>query len=151
MARFRYSLQSILDIKLKLETQAKQEFSAAKNALDAEEEKLAALKERKSFYEAEAVKLRSGVLSVKALEENKTALACMEQYIVAQRLSVDRARAALETKREQLTEVMKERKTHEALKEKAFEAFLQDENKRESKEVDELTSYTYGQKQQVNE
>ena len=30
MARFRYSMQSILNIKLKMETQAKQEFSAAK-------------------------------------------------------------------------------------------------------------------------
>ena len=37
MARFRYSMQSILNIKLKLETQAKQEFSAARAALDREE------------------------------------------------------------------------------------------------------------------
>lgn len=29
---------------------------------------------------------------------------------------------------------------------KAFEAFLQEENHAESKAIDELTSYTYGQK-----
>lgn len=34
MARFRYSMQSILNIKMKMETLAKQEFSAARAALD---------------------------------------------------------------------------------------------------------------------
>jgi len=34
----------------------------------------------------------------------------------------------------------------EKLREKAFETFIKEENARESKEVDELTSYTYGQK-----
>ena len=43
MARFRYRMQSILDIKLKMETQAKQEFAAAQQRLNEEEEKLAAL------------------------------------------------------------------------------------------------------------
>lgn len=41
---------------------------------------------------------------------------------------------------------MQERKTQEILKEKAFEAFLQEEKAAESKEIDELTSYTHGQK-----
>ena len=39
---------------------------------------------------------------------------------------------------------MQERKTHDKLKEKAFEQFVKDENARESKEIDELTSYSYG-------
>ena len=42
---------------------------------------------------------------------------------------------------------MQERKAQEKLKEKAFEAFLQDENAKESKEIDELVSFTYGRKQ----
>lgn len=45
-----------------------------------------------------------------------------------------------------MAEAMKERKMHETLREKAFEAFLQEENHAESKAIDELTSYTYGQK-----
>ena len=35
---------------------------------------------------------------------------------------------------------------HETLREKAFEVFMQEENHTESKAIDELTSYTYGQK-----
>lgn len=146
MARFRYSMQSILDIKLKMETQAKQEFSAARAALDEEEKRLAELFCRKAAYEAEAKRLLSGPLNIREIEENKTAILCMEDYIVKQKGQVAVAERKLEKAREQLRVVMMERKTHETLKEKAFEEFLMEEKKQEGKEVDELTSYTYGQR-----
>jgi len=149
MARFRYSLQSILDIKMKMETQAKQEFSAAKNELDEENEKLDRLYQRKADYELEAKVLLMGTLKVKEIEENKNALLCMDEYIALQKLQVKQAEKKLDVARERLTDVMKERKTHETLREKAFEEFLMEENKAEGKAVDELTSYTYGQKRQV--
>lgn len=146
MARFRYSMQSILNIKLKLETQAKQEFSAARAALDEEEERLGALFDRKKGYEKEAGELLSGRLNLRRIEENKAAIRCMEDYIEAQTRKVKAAEARLEEARQKLAEVRMERKTHETLKEKAFEEFLMEEKKQESKEIDELTSYTYGQR-----
>lgn len=149
MARFRYSLQSILDIKLKMETQAKQEFSMAKIQLDEEEKKLALLFQRKETYEDEARALRSGTLNVRDLEEARNAILTMEEFIGLQEEQVAIAQTKLEKAREKMTELMKERKTHESLKEKAFEEFLMEENKQESKSIDELTSYTYGQKRQV--
>lgn len=149
MARFRYSLQSILDIKMKMETQAKQEFSAAKAVLDEETEKLERLLQRKTDYENEAKRLLNGTLNVREIEDNKNALLRMDELIVLQRKQVAVAERRMDAAREALTEVMKERKTHETLREKAFEEFLQDENRQESKTVDELTSYTYGQKRQV--
>ena len=151
MARFRYSLQSILNIKLKMETLAKQEFAAAKNALDREEERLRKLKARKTYYEEQAGSLLSGKLNIRDIEDNNEAILRMDEYIEEQIVRVEKAEAALNAAREKLTEVMKERKTHESLREKAFESFLQEENRQESKAVDELTSYTYGQKQQVSE
>ena len=146
MARFRYSMQSILNIKLKMETQAKQDFSAARAALDEEEERLQGLFDRKAGYEEEAAELLEGILDLRAIEENKTAVLCMDNYIAEQRVQVAKAERNLEQARERLTEVMMERKTHETLKEKAFQQFLMDEKRQESKEIDELTSYTYGQK-----
>lgn len=146
MARFRYSMQSILNIKLKMETQAKQEFSAARAALDEEEERLQKLFERKAGYEARAAELLAGTLNLRDINENKMAVLCMDRYIEEQRLQVAKAERNLEQARERLTEVMMERKTHETLKEKAFQQFLMDEKRQEGKEIDELTSYTYGQK-----
>lgn len=149
MARFRYSMQSILDVKLKMETQAKQEFAAARAALDEEEARLAGLYGRKAQYEEEAARLRMGTLNFRDMEENKTAILCMENFIVDQKAHVREAERVLEQARMKLAEVMMERKTHESLKEKAFDEFLREENRREGKEVDELTSYTYGKKHSV--
>lgn len=146
MARFRYSMQSILNIKMKLETQAKQEFSAARAALDREEERLKQLFQRKDGYERRAQELLAGALDVGKIEENRTAIQRMEDYIAEQRLRVAAAEKNLEQARIRLTEVMMERKTHETLKEKAFDAFLMEEKRQEGKEIDELTSYTYGQR-----
>lgn len=150
MARFRYSLQSVLNIKMKMETQAKQEFSTAKMLLDEEIEKLEELFRRKAGYEDEARGLLSGALKVREIEEAKNAILTMDDYIARQREQVSLAQKRLDDAREKLTEVMKERKTHETLREKAFEEFIREENKQESKSIDELTSYTYGQKRQVN-
>lgn len=151
MARFRYSMQSILDIKVKMETLAKQQFSAAKYALDEEEEKLAGLIGRKSEYEQLAHTLLQGTLNVRDIEDNKNAILMMDKYIAEQKIQVKKAEKRLERARGELAEVMKERKMHETLRDKAFESFMQEENRQESKSVDELTSYTYGQKRQVRE
>ena len=145
MARFRYSMQSILNIKLKLETQAKQEFSTAKAALDEEEQRLEALFDRKRGYEQRAMSLLSGRLNLREIGENKAAVRCMDDYIEQQQINVNTAERNLEEARKRLTEVRMERKTHETLRDKAFEAFLMEEKRQESKEIDQLTSYTYGQ------
>jgi len=59
---------------------------------------------------------------------------------------VSKAETALENARSQLEEAVKERKNHEKLKEKQFDEFIREENRTESKTIDELTTYTYGQK-----
>ena len=146
MAKFVFSLQSILNIKLKMETQAKQAFAAAKNRLDEEEQKLEELYRRKSFYEEHAKELLQGSLRIREIEDNKNAILMMDSYILEQRQRVENAMEALERERERMTEAVKERKTYETLREQAFEEFLQEENKAESKSVDELVSYTYGQR-----
>lgn len=149
MAKFKYRLQNILNIKLKMEDQARQEFSSARMQLDEEEEKLEALIERRRGYEEQAKELLKGTLNLREIEENKNAILTMNDYVSAQRVQVDKATRRLEKARIRMTEAMQERKTQETLREKAFEEFLREENRAESKVIDELTSYTYGQKQEV--
>ncbi len=151
MAVFRYRMQSILDIKLKMETQAKQEFAQAKLVLDREEEKLSQLMEQKRFYEERAATLLNGKLDLLEIAANKEAILKIEEYILEQQKRIEKARQLLEAARAKLQEVMQERKVQESLKEKAFEEFLMEEKRQESKEIDQLTSYTYGQKLQMAE
>lgn len=150
MAIFRYSMQSILNIKEKLETQMKQEFAEARIRYDMEQDKLNQLYDRKIKYEEDGVLLLKGTLRVLDIEENKIAINQMEELIKVQMKSVENSKLLEEKARKNLEDAMKEKKTFEVLKEKAFEDFLNEEKQNESKEVDELNSYTYGQKRQVN-
>ena len=146
MAKFQYRMQSILNIKLKMEEQAKMQFAQAQAKVNEEEAKLQALVNRKRNYETELKDVLQNKLDLTKIDELQSAVMRMEEFIVEQQREVDKAIRILEKERQKLTEVMIERKSHEKLKENAFEQFLQDLNSAEGKEVDELTSYTYGQK-----
>ncbi len=146
MAKFIYRMQSILEIKLKLEEQAKTEFAAAKMHLDEEEEKLRILMDRKAGYEEQGRQLRKDNLKVREIRENKEAINRMEEFILFQAKMVTQAKERLENARIRLQEAMQESKTHEKLREKAFEVFVHEENAKEAKEIDELTSYTHSRK-----
>lgn len=150
MSKFIYRMQNILNIKNKLEAQAKQEYSMARVALNEEEEKLERLFARKAEYEEEARVLMSSKLDVNKINENNAAIATMQEFITLQKKEVQKAEAVLEKARQKLEEVMKERKAQEILRDNAFEQFLQEEKAKESKEIDELTSYQYGQKTNAN-
>lgn len=151
MAKFVYRMQSILNIKEKMEEQAKVAFAAANAALRTEEERLQRLQQRRIQYLAEGALLRQTKLDPLKLEENESALRYIVQEIKEQKIRVKRAEEAVERARLILQEYMIERKTHEQLKEAAFEEFKEELAKEESKEVDELVSYTYGQRRHAEE
>lgn len=122
------------------------EFATAKMRLNEEEEKLSVLVRRKEDYVLEGRKLQEKGLDVLEIMENRTAIENMKELIARQEISVRQAQILADEAAERLQVAMQESKTHARLKERAFEEFLQEENKREAKEVDELTSYTYGQR-----
>ena len=145
MAKFVYRMQSILDIKEKLEEQARLEFAQANKHLADETEKLKKLQERKDFYEQQGRKLQEDSLKVVEILENRDAIAKMQEFITYQQEMVVKAEAMVEEARQKLTQARQESKMHNKLKEKAFENFLEEEKAGEAKEIDELTSYVYGQ------
>ncbi|MBQ3104617.1 MAG: flagellar export protein FliJ [Lachnospiraceae bacterium] len=147
MSKFIYKMQNILNIKYKLEEQARLEFAAANRHLMEEEEILMQVRERQALYEQEGRRLRQESISVVRLRENRAAMQYMEQREKQQQTRVQKAQKAVDEKMEQLTDTMKERKAQEKLRENAFADFIQEENARESKEIDELVSFNYGRKQ----
>ena len=133
MARFIYRMQNILEIKLKIEDQAKTEFATTKMHLDEEEEKLRFLMDRRAAYVEQGRTLRKDSLKVREILENRAAIDRMDEYISFQLKSVEKARQQLESAREHLKEAMQESKTHERLREKAFDQFIHEENVKEAK------------------
>lgn len=143
MAKFFYSMQNILDIKLKLEETAKQEYSEARMRLSAEEEKLALLEERRDSYYREYQEALQGNLDFLKIEECRYSLDIMRDMIIKQNDVIKQRSKELELVRQKLNQVMQERKMHEKLKEKQFDTFKQEINAQENKETDEVAGYQF--------
>lgn len=143
MAKFVFKMQNILDIKLRLETQAKTEFAEASGRLATEEERLKALIMRKREYELEAARMSSGRLDVNELKKQNQAIKTVRELMEQQALRVRIAEKNLDKARQKLNDAMQERKTYEKLKENAFEQFKLEINDEEKKEIDQLVSFKY--------
>ena len=148
MAKFRYRMQNILEIKEKMEEQEKVAYGIANARLLEEQEKLQKLFVRKAGYEARLKELTSAKLDIVEIQTCKRASDSVKSMIRDQMIAVHTAQRNLEMARKRLNEVMKERKTHENLKEKAFEAFKEELAAEEGKMTDELVSYTYHSKEE---
>jgi flagellar FliJ protein len=146
MAKFVYRMQNILNMKQKLEDQAKAAYGIADRKYQDEQAKLQEMLIRKNGYDRHLKELMNGSIDLAQVRHARDASESMKVLIRRQMVEVHKAELALEAARKQLTEVRKERKMHEKLREKAFDAFLQEENRREGKEVDQLVSYTYNAK-----
>ena len=149
MAKFVYRMQSLLNIQYQLETQAKMELGRAQMRLTQEEEKLQGLIDRKTAYLEEGRRMRNDRLHIMDLKDNRNAMLIIDDMIETQRGQVALAQKAVDEARRRLQEVMQQRKMHEKLREKAFATFVREENAAEHKAVDELTSYTYGQRSKI--
>ncbi|MBQ8798203.1 MAG: flagellar export protein FliJ [Lachnospiraceae bacterium] len=144
MKKFRYSMQSLLVIKQKLEDQAKAAYGAAKLRLNEEEELLLSLQQKREAYVEEKREVMANRLDVPKLNRLQMAVEAMDDRIIRQKQNVKKAEAAMRVAEERLVESMTERKTQERLRENAFEVYRQEMNAEEQKEIDERTSFRYG-------
>ncbi|MBO4678208.1 MAG: flagellar export protein FliJ [Lachnospiraceae bacterium] len=144
MARFVFRLQSVLNLKSRLEEQQRNAFAAARRQVDEEEEKLNNLYGRLRFYEEAGRDMLKDALFIRDIIENERAISTVKDYIEDQKLAVKRAEERLEAERVKLVEAMKDRKTYERLREKAFDDYLEEEKREEGIINDEHNSYVYG-------
>ncbi len=151
MKKFRYQMENLLEVKKKLEEQAKLTYGQARLRLTNEEEKLQLLKDKKSSYEQEERELRMSKLDLVKIRQTAEAVEVMEQKIKQQQTVVKNAEQRLEVARIRLNQAMIERKTQEKLKEKAWEGYLLEFEAEERKEVDELNSFQYSNPEQSEE
>ena len=140
-------MQNILDVKEKMEEQAKSDFAQANMRVMEEEEKLQMCYDKRDGLAAQGRELLlADRLDILKIDENKKLVAHANEMIRAQTIALRMAERILEEKRVKMQKAMQERKTQDILKEHAFEEFLAEEKAAESKAIDELTSYTHGQK-----
>ena len=116
MPKFVYSMQNILNIKQKLETQAKMTYSLANQKYLEQQKILQEYMVRRVGYEQHWKKLMQGSLNLQEVEH-----------------------ARADENKNQIIEIADE---------KAFEEFKQELAEAETKEIDELVSYTYNKGEQ---
>ncbi|MBB2182739.1 flagellar FliJ family protein [Lachnospiraceae bacterium MD1] len=143
MKKFRYSMENLLQIKCKLEEQAKIAYGNARLKLTQEEEKLEQMHQKKASFQEELRLLRSDKLDLLKIKHCEESIEIMNMNIKQQTTVVRNAAQRLEVARIRLNNAMVERKTQERLKEKAWEEYLLEFDAEERKEVDERNSFHY--------
>ena len=131
---------------MKLEAQAKIAYGIANQKYLDEQQKLQEIVLRRNNYEKAWKESMTGTIDVRAVAHARTDANTMKTLMRRQMMEVHKAERELESARQALNEVMQERKMHEKLKERAFEQFMEEVKAEESKEIDQLVSYTYGNK-----
>ncbi len=143
MAKFSYKLQNILNIKYKLETQAQSAYAETIEKLRQEELKLKAIRADINKYQNDIRGMGESKVNVLELKRCSEAIEIKKEEAKAQIVQIKRAEKSVEIARQKLSEAMKDRKTHEKLREKAFDDFLIELEDSEKKEIDELVSFTF--------
>lgn len=152
MAKFVYKLQNILEIKNKMETQAKSVYAEASRKLNAEQDKLEKMLIEKRRLEDHYRELAVGTLAPTEILEARRAIDFQRERIKMQLVEIRVAEKNLELARARLSEAVKDRKIHEKLRENAFEDFLMELSAEEKKEIDEVVSYRFNsEKEEIKE
>ena len=148
MARFKYKMQNILELKEKIETEAKIGLTLANQRLNREENKLKEIRYEILEYENELREVSFGKLNISKMKSLNEGIKIKKDEESMQLINIKNAEKNVQIARKKLQDVMVERKTHEALKQKAFEEFLQELSHEEKKEIDELVSYQYNKNEE---
>lgn len=143
MAKFIFKMENILEVKRKLEDQAKSVYASALAVLDEEQQRLLQLEQQKEGYKERLTSMMIASLKIHEIRTMEDAVEVMKYRISDQMIRVQDAEIKAERARQALQAAVVERKTYEKLKEKAFEEFKLEINAQEKKEVDELVSYTF--------
>ena len=151
MAKFIYKMQSLLNIKEKLEEQEKTAYGLAKAALNEEETKLAEMIAKKNKYIEEKRVEMSAAIHVRELTNLEYAIKSMEIKIEEQIFVVKKAEKAVILAQARLENAMKERKIQEKLKEHAFEQFRLEEEAADQQEINELVTFRFGKAKEREE
>ena len=141
MAKFTFKLQSILNLKEKLEEQKKIELGNATTYLIQQEALLKTLQSSLEDLIDELYGKNGKSVYAKELVKLNVAIKYYEEEIQNQKEVILKAQKMVEQKREALNKALIEKKTFEKLKEFALEKYFLEEQLQANKQLDEIISY----------
>lgn len=143
MAKFTFKLESLLNIKTKLEDKAKTEYGKANLKLQQEKELLQNLQNKKDNAIFSFKKSVSNNVNTNETIIFNRFIYNMDCQIKNQQENISLAKNLVEEKRKELIEAMKQRKIFDTLKENQKQSFNKEILLNEQKFIDEIVSYKY--------
>jgi flagellar protein FliJ len=139
-----FRLQSVLNFKSSLVENLETEFSQLKIIHTHATDVLGNL-ERAAQRQSDILlrEQQQGLLNCQAIHLHQKYLDYLNDNVAQQKIRVEEARRRLETKRLELVETMKDKKTLENLRDRHQTRVLRDRNRQEAKTVDELVITRY--------
>lgn len=138
---FTFKLQKILDLKLKMEDEKKNQIASLMQSLRNKEDELGVALNEKKLKEKNLNESRDKGVSVIEIRNVNQYLSFLGKRINTIKFEISSLETNLKQKREEYIELQKERKTFEKLKEKDFEKYLYNEKKEEEKIIDQIITF----------
>lgn len=142
MGKFKFNLQKLLEIRLKKEEQEKLELAKAsmayQNVINKKEKLLANVKNIRKEISRDRTKMSLARLQNydKLTKDTDLAVKALEPII-------EEKKKIMQEHIKLYSSLQKDRKAVEILKDKAYKRFLEDENRAEQKDLDEIAKNTY--------
>lgn len=146
MKPFVFKLQTALNLKIKEEDRVKEELRRLTNRCQEEFDVLAALEERLGQLEDRLRRRQEARVDVAEIQRCLDYLPVMKDRILRQKEVIRRIKEEIEKTRQELVEIMRERKVLEKLRERHFAQYLVEVNREEQKIIDEMATNGYNRK-----
>lgn len=141
MAAYKFKLQKLLDYKISVEEEKRNQLSLAIKRLEEEKAKLEAAKQKQNEMDKLFKEKTSEGMYVNELKLLANYIDYYKRSTKRQMINVKMAEDYLSTCREELVKAVQEKKMMEKLKEIDYGKYLYNEQKKEEKLVDDLVSF----------
>ncbi|EPR13077.1 flagellar export protein FliJ [Ruminiclostridium papyrosolvens] len=143
MQKFGFRLESVRNLKVQMEDNAKNNLALASRELEKQKEFLTGLKTtRESSISELNSKVDQGI-SISQIRAYNNYLSFLKQRITEQKENVNVAKNQVDIRRESLVKAVQERKILDKLREKKYGEFLKEQGKAEQLLIDELNSFKF--------
>jgi flagellar FliJ protein len=141
MAGYKFKLQKLLDYRINMEDDRKNQLSLAIKRLEQEKDRLLELKSRQKEVDSDFKEKTSQGIAVNKLKLLVNYIDYYKRGIKEQKIKIKMAEDYVSTCREELIKATQEKKMIEKLREIDYSKFMYTEQKKEEKLVDDLVSF----------
>lgn len=138
MRRFKFSLESVLNLKIAEEKQAKGEVAAAQNRVNTLEQHKAELEDNLQRAQDNFKEEAKHGLTPDDFRINYDYFDAQRRLIRGVQMEIGKAKELLAQKQAKLVEINREKKTLEKLREDKFNEHMREENAKEAKELEDI-------------